>query len=511
MEEIRMNKSVTVLLIMLIVVCSDDSGDQTFTIDVSDTDATIDPIWDHQWAMWGTGYPNRYSDWDDDWFKDAYPFCNVVVLGNMTGGMETYGNNWIKDDGQGGSTYDYTNLKETMEKFLPAGVTPLIVFGTTPPELSGDNDYHGSEDYGNVLHPTSWSAYETYLENVVNQMESYVSDYNTAHSTSYSVNDWYWRDRTEINNPNWFYDDAPCDYGDWTGPGDWDQYYVDNDNRDAYFNDYDYTLSALVDAIGANNIELFGPAHVSYVFHTWGPDIIEHCYDNSKRMDYFGRTLYSSVGGTADRFSTIDSGLDTLWTDVTAEYGANATQFVCIDEFGLQEDENGDSMSGEGGEFGASFAVGSMVTGVKHGHCGRIVNWDHCFPHPWSEPYSTRVNMASFNALMLMDTFDGLTEVAVSPEYVSSSGKRLEVLAAKDGDTIRAIVYHHYPAIDRDNAETSEDITLTFNNLSAWEWTHHVRQWRVDRYNSNSGYLWLAERTASLWQSEAALANTRPT
>jgi hypothetical protein len=219
----------------------------------------------------------------------------------------------ILDNGAGGNHYDYTNLKNTLDlKILPSGMIPIMGMCMMPRELAGDNYAGGSPKYGNVYNPTSMNDWHNYMENVIDQMESYVSDYNTAHSTSHSVNDWHWRVGTEVNNPNIWYKEVTCDYYDWTGPGDWDDAYVDNDNRDSWLSNYVQALNAANDALGSNNVEMFSPGHVQFNNHLWGDYIVEYCYDNSKRMDSFMRTRYWSIPSSSitDTYDTLDTNLD---------------------------------------------------------------------------------------------------------------------------------------------------------------------------------------------------------
>jgi len=495
-----MKRGLFLAAVFAAVACATLVADETINVTCNSNNGTINPAWNHHWVMWPTSSPDNY-DYSDGWYQDKVPYCDWLCMGNMTGGKEDGSNDWIKDDGQGGTYYDYRGLEKVLDKVLPSGCSPLMVTATTPAVLSGGDNYQGAPLWGNVLAPDSLNDYHNYIENVVNQMEAYVSDYNTAHSTSHDVDDWRWRARTEVMNDDWFYIEAPCSYSDWGGPGDWGQYYIANDNRDAYFDDLECTVDAVADALdGLGNVNKIYMANVGH--DTWGDEIPGMCADNNVRNDFFTYSMYYSQawhqGGACDQMAAWAGILDEQWDILEdAYYPEEPPTLLGMDETGILWDENGDT-GADAVEFGASFVAGTSVLGAKRSDFDHVVYWDFAYPSTWYEPFSTNIQSGAHNANILCDALRDATLLTVSPEFVSSGGKRIEALAGKLPDgTIRVLVFHYHCTIDRDNVETSENVTLHLTNLPGWNATFRVRNWRVDRYHSNA-YRWFIEEADDL-------------
>jgi len=280
----------TILLaaLMAVVACTMVVADQTIDIDGNSNEGTINDVWSYARVYYGSGSASGCTtfSWEDNWFKNRMPYVDWLMVGKMTGGLWDQTNDWIKDDGAGGNYYDFRGLKDALDKILTTGCMPNIVEGGTPKELAGDKCYDGAGafSYGNVLAPTSMSTYGDYVKDCVNQIELYVSEYNTAHSTNHDVDDWRWRCRAEQHNPDWWYIEAPCPRKEWTGPGDWEQYYVANDNRDAYCSLYEEVVDGIADALdGEGNITCIWAGNPGK--DSWGDYVPEYCADNDVKMD----------------------------------------------------------------------------------------------------------------------------------------------------------------------------------------------------------------------------------
>jgi len=128
-----MNKPALISAAVAAVLCATAIADQTINVTCNSNNGSIKPVWNHHWVMWATLSPDNY-DFHDGWYQDKVPYADWLCMGNMTGGKSDGSNDWIKDDGQGGTYYDYTGLKKVIDKVLPSGCTVGQRPGTGQPQ-----------------------------------------------------------------------------------------------------------------------------------------------------------------------------------------------------------------------------------------------------------------------------------------------------------------------------------------------------------------------------------------
>jgi len=194
-----------------------------------------------EWTTEPAAYP-------DDYFEINFPFIERVHLMTATGGSlqrDLFRNKWsssVVDD------YNFDELKLAIGQVLRQGLKPYIKTGNTPLKYSSRPRIGG---FGvNVKPPDDYEVYYRYIRALAESMvETFGID---------EVKTWWWGVLTEYENKDWF------DAGD------------PESTKIAYFKLYDYTVAALEDALGPENV-IVGAHSMSTIEGYWDErEFIEH-------------------------------------------------------------------------------------------------------------------------------------------------------------------------------------------------------------------------------------------
>lgn len=194
-----------------------------------------------EWTTAPLGYP-------DDYIATHFPFVERVHLMTATGGSlqrDLFRNRWSSstlDD------YNFSELEAAIEQVLRQGLKPYIKTGNTPLKYSSRPRIG---EFGvNVKPPDDYEAYYRYIKALA---ESLVERFGID-----EVKTWWWGVLTEYENRDWF------DAGD------------PESTKIAYFKLYDYTVAALEDALGPENV-IVGAHSMSTIPGYWDErEFIEH-------------------------------------------------------------------------------------------------------------------------------------------------------------------------------------------------------------------------------------------
>ena len=253
----------------------------SFTVDVSSPGKIITNkfsdinMWmiDRTWLQTADTYPA-------DYFKSNFPFIERIQLMAATGGNED--RDLFKNplDRTTFTDYDFDNLIRACESILAKGLKPMIKTGWVPLKLSA-NPRMSASFSTNLRPPSDYEAYYAYIKAVAEALKSRFG--------LEQMQDWSWGVGVEDENRDWF--EAEDGQSEST--------------MLAYCKLYDYTVSALEDALGAENFRV-GAHSMSVTPGFWQEgDFIEHCakginYRTGKpgtKLDYLAISYYTTVPG----------------------------------------------------------------------------------------------------------------------------------------------------------------------------------------------------------------------
>jgi beta-xylosidase len=230
---------VALLLIGLLFVFSAEAkqdktdGDErlTFTFDLTNRSKKIKNtfsdinLWEFQ-----SGWLKNANSYPDDYFKKNYPFVNNIQFMTATGGVASRDlfinptDTTIKND------YKFDELIAAVRGVVKKGLKPMIKTGNVPIKFST------SPKLGvfgvNTRPPDDYNLYYDYIKALA-----------TALVREFGINEvktWSWGVLTEYENKDWFWvkDEDPAA------------------SKIYYFKLYDYTVAALEDVIGPENLKV---------------------------------------------------------------------------------------------------------------------------------------------------------------------------------------------------------------------------------------------------------------
>lgn len=201
-------------------------------------------VWDFR-AHWTTAA----AAMPDDFFVTKYPFVERVQFMTATGGNSSRD---LFDDPLDTSVpddYNFTPLIPALENVIAQGLKPMIKTGTVPLKYSTEPTFAA---FGvNIRPPYDYDIYYNYIKALA---EALVAKFGIN-----EVKTWSWGVLTEYENSDWF------------EAADRSQSNV------AFFKLYDYTVAALQDVIGRENL-MVGAHSMTCSPGLWNEEqFIEHC------------------------------------------------------------------------------------------------------------------------------------------------------------------------------------------------------------------------------------------
>jgi hypothetical protein len=408
-------------------------------------------------------YPANY-------FKRNFPFMERIQLMAATGGGE--GRDLFKNpaDRTTLTDYDFSRLIKACETIVAKGLRPMIKTGWVPLKLSVAprlGDFHA-----NVQPPSDYPAYYAYIRAMAEALKTRFG--------IEQVKTWSWGVGVEYENRQWFEaaDGKP------------------ESTKLAYIKLYDYTVSALEDALGAENVTV-GAHSMSVIPGFWDEcDFIEHCAkgQNSRtgkqgtKLDYLAVSFYTDAPGfDTQRF------LKTVETvrQKAVQVGLNHLKY------GVDE---GRVLNGWDGRYLLRHETQHPVQAVSDAKLFHVmVEHDVDYLSTWclkTKVLFGGIAVVSANLRNLAFRMAGSTllRTALSGKPADAADE-VNGLAGFDAaqKTLRVMVYNYN---SRQDAKTSEDISLRVAHVrpSAKDGVM-VRTWRLDADNGNWWKLWQADIT----------------
>ncbi|MGN0636557.1 MAG: hypothetical protein ACI4I5_10095 [Acutalibacteraceae bacterium] len=255
----------------------------TFTVDAAKTGGTVGNIVGHV-NVWDMG--TQFYDAQNDPQNDVFEFVQYVQLMQCSGG--TADRDLFRDptDTTVPDDYDFTRLLKNCEGILRLGAKPFLKLGSVPLKYTADYVLGG---FGmNVYPPDDYTLYYRYIYALADAL---VQEFGRQ-----EVLTWRFGVMTEFENDDWFYARSK----------------TSEDSCEAYCKLYDYTVQALVDAVGE---DVFVGAHAMAVTQgLWDEaDFIRHVAQGTNyatgekgtRICYLSASFYDSKPGKFTKGKTL--------------------------------------------------------------------------------------------------------------------------------------------------------------------------------------------------------------
>lgn len=447
------------------------------TVDASSSGTTIGNKFSdiNVWAI-GKTWLETASEAPDDYFRQNFPFIERVQLICATGGNED--RDLFKDpnDRTTVTDYDFDRLIRACENIVRKGLKPHIKTGYVPSKLSEDPVI--SEVFRtNLRPPKDYDAYYTYIKAVVDALK--------ARFGLQEMKTWTWGVGQEYEGDVWFM----------TADGD------ANHALREFCKLYDYTVAALQDSLGAENV--YVGAHCNGGRFDV---ILDHCakQPNSKtgqkgaQIDYLAVSFYSVKPGLntdelrtrfiAMRNRAIANGLKNLK--------------LGIDEVGALIGWDGGTLTRANNEVEHPFQAACYA---KFFHQMVNVDVDYCTSWALTTAYTMVPSMSD-----QFEVFSGIPVVSANLRNLTfrmagsnqlttgrtgtptGAGNIVDCLAGfnPQQQVLRVLVYNYN---DSPDATASEDVSITIEHAKPLGENVTVRTWRLDEDHGNWWKLWWAD------------------
>ena len=220
-----------------------------------------------EWTTTARSYP-------DDYFSSRFPFVERVHVMTATGGhlqrdlSDPRGETVIE-------RYNFDRFIEAFRQIVRHGLRPYIKTGNVPLKMSEDPELG---TFGvNVKPPVDYDLYYEYIKSLATAL---VDEFGID-----EVKTWWWGVLTEYENKDWF------DTGD------------PESTKIAYLKLYDYTVAALEDVLGPENV-IVGAHSMSVIPGYWDErEFIEHVARGTNyktghqgtQLDFLAVSFYDST------------------------------------------------------------------------------------------------------------------------------------------------------------------------------------------------------------------------
>jgi len=402
----------------------------SFDVDTTKTGKELTSLFNNinLWNVWAPGKDESYN---------IFEFTDYVQLMQCSGGTET--RDLFKDplDTSVLDDYDFTKLLNACQGILDTGAKPHLKLGSVPLKYS-TNATNGTFSM-NVYPPDDYDVYYKYIYALASAL---VEEFGKK-----EVLTWRFGVMTEFENKDWFMHPS----------GDPEK------TKDAYCKLYDYTVQALIDAIGK---KVFVGAHAMACSEgMWDySEFIKHVaegtnYANGKkgtRICYLASSWYHSQAGMPI-YKTNLSFVETMTNLQKAAnkyglddliYGVDEGRILIGSKPGYEKFDLNTRVVGHTYQaaFDAKLYKQAMDTGVD-------------YFSSWGFVTSGMPTMSYYIAKHTAE-FEGMTRVKAVQTDTSSFNSETKALAAYDKDTktLRIMAYNY--------EETLDDVTakpLMFN------------------------------------------------
>ncbi|MBQ8209292.1 MAG: hypothetical protein IJZ35_01765 [Clostridia bacterium] len=293
---------IVVIVAAIALVASGTFNSFKFTVDTTEKGNTLSNVASNVniWSIEGNPFVNATASEEYNIFE----FVDYVQLMQCSGGTEARDLFIDPTDTSTMTDYDFTLLIENCRGVLNLGAKPMLKLGSVPLKYT----QAARTDHGFNMNPYPPDDYDVYYNYIYALAEALVEEFGREEVLS-----WRFGVMTEYENKDWFMS-------------------VDEDpenSAEAYCRLYDYTVQALIDAVGE---DVFVGAHSMTVTEgLWDEAIfIEHCAkgtnyktgETGTRLCYLSTSFYDSNPGYYTKGYTLPESIEYL-RDTAEKYGFN--------------------------------------------------------------------------------------------------------------------------------------------------------------------------------------------
>lgn len=404
----------------------------------------------------------------EGWFKAQNPFLEYVILMTFTGGAGR--GEWVSLDAAGKPVYDFSTPLRVLINVLRQGLRPIIVLGNVPYALSQKQfSEYDSYEWGNRCAPDDYAVYFDYIRAFGRMIREHFPASEYRH--------WAFRVGTEPDNPHW-----------WTlGEAE-------------YCKLYDYTVAALEEALGGENITVFS-GNLS-VYREFG-GFYRHCdhginYATGKigtRNDAISISHYNDLKDDGCEFTHLRGILKETRELIG---GACPGKFKSVNVGEGQFIQDGSvppfrlAMGQDLTSYAASWTA-HMFDALTEAGLDYFANWTYyCDCFQTNEPM---LRVPAWYAADFMGKMAGGYRVSAQLDGVSERGNTVGGFLsapADDKGVVRGMIYNH--CLSRENH--AEQISVQILGLSG-DRRYACRAWVIDEEHSGFAADWL-EKSRSI-------------
>ncbi|MCP4313029.1 MAG: hypothetical protein GY790_17355 [Bacteroidetes bacterium] len=444
---------------------------ETLTFDLSSTGITIKNIysdinvWDFR-QNWG----QKASDQPAGYFRENFPFINTIQIMTATGGnanrdlFKNPGDRSVLDD------YHFDELIAALANVVRQGLKPMIKTGAVPLKYSANPLI---ANFGvNVCPPDDYNVYYDYLKALADRV---VAEFGLE-----EVKSWSWGVLTEYENKSWWSVDENPEL-----------------SKKAYFKLYDYTVAALEDAIGADNLEVGAHAMVCHPGLWDEGDFIDHVAKGTNyvtgntgtQIDFIAASFYDNKPGEAHPDNLL---LSTTMNRIRERAEANDLTDL---QYGIDE---GRILFGPDGRDLDQRIVAHSFQGVSDARAFKLMNeldadwystWGLTTQGFWGGVPTVGTHVAGFSHKMV-----GEQQVQQLSEFKSGdSSNEVDALVTYNSkeNKVHVMVYNYNCSLD---AISKENPTIKIRNIAALKGSKvFVKRWTVDDSHGNYWPAWFSD------------------
>ncbi|HHV43824.1 MAG TPA: hypothetical protein GXX57_04045 [Firmicutes bacterium] len=414
----------------------------------------------------------------EDYMASNFPFVETVQLMTATGGVDwrdlfndPYNRNVWWD-------YNFEKLKDAIRQVLRQGLKPYIKTGNVPEKYSSP-PVIGVEFGANLRPPDDYEIYYRYIKALA---EDLVKEFGID-----EVKTWMWGVLTEYENKAWFDAGTP------------------EETKIAYFKLYDYTVAALEDVLGPENV-IVGAHSMSVLEGYWDErEFIEHVARGvnhrtgavGTQIDFLAVSFYDRTLRGLDHAKLIET--VSLVREKAEEVGLAGLRYG-VDEGRILQGWDSKPLVSAALNLSAQGAADAKLFKVLVDHdIDWFALWSLSTGGTWGGANAIGSNIANLTYRMVGDTRIG-GEVVCRSEHTHVD---IDGLASYDAETqtLRLLVYN----VQRDPfSRIDDEVIMEIRNIAAVDGgTVTLELWRVDDDHANWWPAWEAdERERGLTDSD---------
>jgi hypothetical protein len=434
-----------------------------------------------------------YVDWlstadnvDPNYFRNNYPFVKKVLFMMATGGMPS--RDLLANPRDPNSAYDFSKLVRGCRNAVRQGLKPFIKTGNVPSVYSS-NPWVRAFDV-NVRPPADYNKYYNYIKALGDTL---VKEFGVQ-----EVKTWTWGVLVEYDN------------GDIFTANDGSA----NSTKLAYFKFYDYTVAALEDSLGPENVQM--SAHAMLTGGSfWDPlTFLDHVTSGTNyktgrkgtQLDSFAISHYDYQPHGSGDFSTLAASLRRVRAKADSvglknlEIGIDEGVFIAGPDGG-----DLDNTRNIGPSFQGSYDAWLFKTMTENS--GDYYSRWAVNTSLWNGADSVGANVSKLAYKMVGGGYLPISKSGTP----ANAGNYVEAVASYNADQRAAhvLVFNH----NRDfYKNTSEPVTIQLKDIAPLDGnTVTVKQWIVDDTHGNFWPTWWADKSAKGIKARFSQYDLQPT